>query len=79
MPDYWIRQLSTPVRGASPILVTRFKWRADRLQRKLQRELNAAGIDMYRYEVRYVKVRNRWAVLAMQNQAIPASPSLKVI
>ena len=77
MPAYWIRQLSTPVYGAKPDMVTRYKRRADRRRNKLQKELNDVCIDTYRWEVLWNPTKKRWAVMPMQNQAIPA-PTMKV-
>lgn len=73
MEEYTICETNRRVIGVKPELVTRFRWRADRRCRKLNAERR---VDFYRYEVqRWGRARaglpRRWAVVAMQNVAVP--------
>jgi hypothetical protein len=66
MRSYGIRETDERVEGLEPDLVTRFRWRAEQRARKLnERRL----VPFYRHEVR--RLNGRWAVVAMQNVAVP--------
>jgi len=58
---------SQRVPNADPDLITRFKFRAERRCRNLNSELR---VPFYRWEV-HDWLDGRWAVVAMQNVAIP--------
>ena len=73
VPDgYRIVKKNERVLGVEPAFITRFRWRAERRQRKLQ-----AGIKFpsYRYEV-CDWLDGRWAVVVMQNVLEPLNNEL---
>jgi hypothetical protein len=67
-PGYVVHKTEHRVVGQKPDLVTRFRWRADRRCRSLNSNLR---VPFYRWEVHPWPGR-RWAVVAMQNVAVPA-------
>jgi hypothetical protein len=72
VPDgYGIERTNRRVVGQQPDLVTRFRWRADWRCEKLNAKLR---VPFYRWEVVSFhggKRKGRWAVVAMQNVAVP--------
>ena len=73
IPGY--RTVETDELVGEPEFVTRFRWRAERRRRQLQEDVR---FPFYRWEVvrvhdqrRGKRTRWRWAVVAMQNVAVP--------
>jgi hypothetical protein len=64
-PGYHTIKLDIVVPGIEPE-VFRWRWRAERRCRKLN---DQRLIDTYRFEV-HEQLNGRWAVAAMQNQAV---------
>lgn len=61
---YRVVELDERVPNINPLLVTRFRWRADRRMHQMNTQ---RILPLYRYEMcRWTK--DRWAVVAMQNQ-----------
>jgi hypothetical protein len=69
--DYTVEKTGQRVVGQRADLVTRFRWRADRRCRKLNADKR---VPFYRWEV-IEWHEKRWAVVAMQNVAVPRRAS----
>jgi hypothetical protein len=64
---YYIEETSDQVKDVKPEMLTRFKRRANRRCRKMNR---LRQVPFYRYEV-YETASGRWVVVAMQNRLVP--------
>jgi hypothetical protein len=68
IPDgYHVEKTNERVQNVEPELITRFKWRADKRCKKMNKLL---AVPFYRYEV-CPWFKARWAVQAMQNRLVP--------
>jgi hypothetical protein len=66
--SYRTEKTNQRVPNVGPALVTRFRGRAERRCRRLNARRR---VEFYRWEVVALDPMPRWAVVAMQNMAVP--------